>query len=169
MTDTEMHILKTASRKSTSGKSTLTYQIGCLPDSTVHIRITNNSGNGFVNTSWYSLDEINKVLAKGSKGGRLTSYILQTVIKGSSNTPAFVMASLSNERILRALKGKSRGYEFLDPEGFNAKMDKLVTSKAKPKRTTTSTRKKAVTKKAPSKKAAIKKRVAARRKTASAH
>ena len=43
MSKPEMLALKTATCKSISGKSTLTYQIGCAPDSTVHVRISKNS------------------------------------------------------------------------------------------------------------------------------
>ena len=43
----DMRVLKTSSCKTLSGKSTLTYQIGCLPDSTVHLRIAKNTGGGF--------------------------------------------------------------------------------------------------------------------------
>ena len=36
----DMKILKTGSCKSITGKSTLTYQLGCTPDNAVHIRIS---------------------------------------------------------------------------------------------------------------------------------
>jgi hypothetical protein len=164
-----MRILKTATCKSTSGKSTLTYQIGALPDSTVHIRITKNSGAGFFNDEWVAIKTIQKALANGPKGQPLTSFLLQPLLRGgSSNTPAFIVAALTHERLLRAMKGKKRGHELLDPVGFDAKMQKLVTSKAKPKRSTSSTSKKVVTKKAPSKKAAVKKKAAARKKVSRA-
>jgi hypothetical protein len=160
----DMKVLKTASCKSTSGKSTLTYQIGTLPDSTVHLRISKNTGAGFFNDEWIALKDIENALADGPQGQPLTSFLLQPLFRGrSSNSPGFMMAALMNERILRVLKGKKRGHEFLDPEGFTARMDKLVSAKAKPK-VTTSTRKKAVVKKAPPKKAAIKKRETANRK-----
>jgi hypothetical protein len=161
----DMKVLKTATCKTITGKSTLTYQIGALPDSTVHIRISNNSGSGFFNDEWISIKDIQKALADGPEGQPLTSFMLQSLLSGrSANTPAFIMAALTHERLLRVLKGKKRGHEFLDPEGFDAKMDKLVSAKAKPKGTTSSTRKKAVTRKAPSKKAVIKKRSVARKK-----
>lgn len=64
----EMRILKTATCKSTSGKSTLTYQIGCTPDSTVHIRISKNSAAGFFNNEWLAINDIQKALANGPKG-----------------------------------------------------------------------------------------------------
>jgi hypothetical protein len=160
----DMKVLKTASCKSTSGKSTLTYQIGTLPDSTVHLRISKNTGAGFFNDEWIALKDIENALADGPQGQPLTTFLLQPLFRGrSSNSPGFMMAALMNERILRVLKGKKRGHEFLDPEGFTARMEKLVSAKSKPK-VTTSTRKKAVVKKAPPKKAAIKKRETANRK-----
>ena len=160
----KMRILKTATCKSTSGKSTLTYQIGVLPDSTVHIRITKNTGAGFFNDEWISLQKIQEALNKSPEGQPLTSFLLQPLLRGgSTNTPAFIVAALTHERLLRAMKGKKRGHELLDPDGFDAKMQRLVASKAKPKGATSSTRKKAVTKKAPSKKAVVKKKAAARK------
>ena len=158
----DIRVLKTASCKSTSEKSTLTYEIGCLPDASIHIRITKNSGNGFVNLDWLKVEDIQKALTKGPKGQPLTSFLLKPLFHGrSSNSPGFMMAALMNERILGALKGKKRGHEFLDPEGFKARMDKLVASKGKTEGTTGST-----VKKAPRKKAAIKKKATSRRKTA---
>jgi hypothetical protein len=160
----EMRILESANCKSTSGRSTLSYQIGVLPDSTVHIRITQNTGAGFFNNDWIKIDDIHKALAKGHKGDPLTSFLLSGLFKGrSSNSPAFLMAALTNERLVRVLKGKKRGNELLDPQDFDAKMAKLVSAKVSPNGTSTSTRKKAVTKKAPSKKAAVKKRIARRK------
>ena len=161
----EMHILKTATCKSTSGKSTLTYQIGALPDTTVHIRISKNTGAGFFNDEWVAVNDIRKALADGPEGQPLTSFLLEPLLQGrSANTPAFLMAALCQLGCLRVLKGKKRGHELLDSEGFDAKMQRLVTSKAKPKGAASSTRKKTVAKKAPSKKATVKKRIAARRK-----
>ena len=162
--NSDMRVLKTAPTKSITGKSTLTYQIGCTPDDAVHIRISKNSSAGQFSPEWICIDDIQKALAKGHKGSPLTSFLLEPLFKGKSvNTPAFVMAALTQEKLLCVLKGKKRGHEFLDPEGFTARMDKLVASKVKTK-VTTSTRKKAVTRKAPRKKAAVKKKSMARKK-----
>ncbi len=169
----DMRVLKTTNCKTVTGKSTLTYQIGSLPDSTVHIRISKNTGAGFFNDEWIKIEDIQRTLAGGPKGQPLTSFLLQPLVKGKSvNTPAFLMAALTHERLLRVLKGKTRGHEFLDPEGFTAKMDRLASSGVKPKGTTkktggSTTGKTAggTTKKAVSKKAVIKKKSMYRRKT----
>ena len=162
MSKTEMKILKTATCKSISGKSTLAYQIGCTPDNSLHIRITKNSSAGQFSSETLKIDDILKALAKGRKGDPLTSYLLQPLFKGKSvNTPSFIMAALTNERLLRVLKGKKRGHELLDPEGFTDRMDKLAASK--PKGTTGGIPRK--TTKRPTKKAAVKKKSMSRRKT----
>jgi hypothetical protein len=167
--ESEMRILKTATCKSTSGKSTLTYQLGCTPDNAIHIRVTKSTGPGTFNDEWLATKDIQKALANGPKGQPLTSFLLQPLLSGgSSNTPAFIVAALTHERLLRVLKGKKRGHQFLDPEGFDAKMQKLVSSKVKPKVTASSTRKKAVTKKAPSKKSIVKKKSMVRKKASRA-
>ena len=159
----DMHILKTGSCKSTSGKSTLTYQIGCTPDDTIHIRITKNSGAGFFNDEWVAIKDIEKALADGPQGQPLTSFLLHNLISGrSTNSPAFLMAALCSERLLRVLKGKKRGHEFLDPKGFDARMEKLVSSKSKAKTEGTAG---STVKKTPRKKAAIKKKTTPKKKT----
>jgi hypothetical protein len=161
-----VRVLKTATCKTVTGKSTLTYQIGCLPDSRIHLRISKNSGAGQFSNEWIPLSDVRKSLDKAPEGHPLTSFLLQPLFNGKSvNTPAFMLAALSNERLLRVLKGKKRGHEFLDPEGFTDRMDRLAASKAKPKGATSSIRKKAVTKKATRKKVAAKKKSMPRRKT----
>ena len=153
----DMRVLKTATCKSISGRSSLKYELGCSSDNAVYLRITNNSASGQFSPEWVKIEDILKALSKGRKEDPLTSYRLEPLLSGRSvNTPAFIMAALTNERLLRVLKGKKRGHEFLDPEGFTAKMNKLVSAKA----TTGVTTKKTVTKKA-----AIRKKSMSRRKT----
>jgi hypothetical protein len=160
MTEPEIHILKTTTCKSVSGKSTLTYQIGTLPDSSLHLRIDKNSGNGQFSREWISLEVIRTALEKVPAGSRVTSYYLEPLFKGkSANNPSFLMAGLSHLGLLRPLKGKQRGHELLDPTEFDARMDKLTSAKPK---TGSATRKQTT------KKAQIKKKAVARRKTAKA-
>jgi len=153
-----MQVLKTATCKTITGKSVLTYQLGCLPDESIHLRISKNTGAGFFNDEWIAVNDIQNVLDKCPKGSPITSFLLQPLFKGKSvNSPAFMVAALTQEKLLRVLKGKKRGHELLDPEGFTSRMDKLVSSSAKPKGTV---------KKTSTKKAAVKKKSMAKRKTA---
>ena len=45
----DVRVLKKATCKSITGKSTLGYEIACTPDNFIYIRISNNTGAGFFN------------------------------------------------------------------------------------------------------------------------
>jgi len=143
----DMRVLKTATTKTLSGKSTLTYQVGSEDDE-LHVRITKNTGGGGIfSDEWISLNDIRSVLDEKPEGTPVTSFILQPLFKGKSvNTPAFLLAALVHEKLLRPMKGKKRNHE--PAEDFTAKVEKMTSSKVKPKATT-----KRPTKKTPRKKA----------------
>ena len=150
-----MHIIKTSTCKTLSGKSTLTYQIGTQDDSSVHVRITKNTGGGFFSDEWISLNDIQSVLDEHPEGTPVTSFLLQPLFHGKSvNTPGFVLSVLVHEKLLRPTKGKKRSHEPLAPEDFTSMVEKLTSSNVKPKATT----------KRPTKKAAVKKRASIKRK-----
>ena len=169
----EMRVLKTATCKTLSGKSTLTYQVGITPDSVVHIRITKNSGGGFFSDEWISYDAVQAALKKRREGQAITSFLLAQVFKGkSANNSSFLLAALKHLNLVRPLKGKQREHEPMDPRPFLDQVDKLMSSpdkaKAPAKRAIKKTPiKKASVKKASVKKASIKKRSTSRLKKAS--
>ena len=146
----EMRILKTATCKTLSGKSTLTYQLGCTPDAEIHLRITKNSGGGFFSDEWVKYEDIQAVLKERSEISPIMSHFISPLLKGkSSNTSGFIMAVLSHLKLIRPLPKKKRLHELLDAKPFLDQMEKLTASDAKPKGTV---------RKAPSKKATVKAR-----------
>jgi hypothetical protein len=162
----DMKVLKTSTCKTLSAKSTLTYQIGTQDDESVHVRISKNTGGGFFSDEWISLDDIRAILDEHPEGTPVTSFILQPLFHGKSvNTPAFLLAALASEKLLRPMKGKKRSHEPVDSEEFTAMVEKMTSSNVKPKGAVKKTTKR-VAKKAPRKKAAIKKKAMSRRKTA---
>jgi hypothetical protein len=127
--DATMRVLKTGTCPTLSGKSKLTYHVGCNPESVIHIRIFSNLGSGNFSKEWIALEDIQTTLDKRRKGSPVTAYLLQPLFKGKSvNTPAFLLAALANEKLVRALKGKKREHEILDPAGFISKVEKLIAS-----------------------------------------
>ena len=70
----EMRVLKTATCKTLSGKSTLTYQIGVTPDKQIHLHIAKNSGGGFFSDEWISFDAVLDELEKLPKDTGISSY-----------------------------------------------------------------------------------------------
>ena len=99
--DTSMEVLKTATCKTLSGKSTLTYQIGVTPDSVVHLRISKNTGGGFFSDEWVSFEDIYRTLEKRPDGSPVLSHFITPLLTGKSvNTSAFLLAALSHLRLV---------------------------------------------------------------------
>jgi hypothetical protein len=154
----DMHILKTSTCKTLSGKSTLTYQIGSTPDSVVHLRITKNTGGGFFSNEWIAYDAVQAALKKRREGQAITSFLLIPLFKGkSANNSSFLLAALKHLKLVKPLPNKTREHEPLDPRPFLDQVDKLMSSSVKAKAPTRRPTKKTVTKKASVKKASIKK------------
>ena len=128
-TSTEtIHTIKTGNCSSRSGKSKLTYLIGADSDSDIHFRIHGNTGNGFFNNDWISLNTILELLDKS--GGAFTSFTLHPLLKGkSNNTPAFLIASLLEECIIHRSVSEKRCYELSDVSVFMTKIKPLMESK----------------------------------------
>jgi hypothetical protein len=151
----DMKILKTATCKTLSGKSTLTYQIGINPDLIVHLRITKNSGGGFFSDEWISLDDILRVLKDRPKESPVMSHFLTPLLKGkSANTSGFIMATLTHLKLIRPLPKKKRVHELLDPLPFLDQVTQMMSTEGTIRKT-------------PTRKTAVKKGATTKRKTSS--
>ena len=158
--DDSITVVKTGTCDTLTKKSKLAYQIGTLPDGEVYFRIHKNTGNGFFSSEWIALQDIQKVLSKIPVGKPVTAIMLNHLFTGKSvNTPGFLLAVLVNEKLLIPMQGKKRSHEAVEPEEITEWIDRLGTSKAKPKG---ATRKK--TSAASMKKAQLKKKSQASRK-----
>ena len=119
-------ILKNASCPTLSAKGTLTYQLGCKDDK-IHFQITANSGGGYFSAEWVSLSSIQECLANAPQP--VTSFAFSKLFTGkSTNTPAFLLAALVGEQLLKPRADKQRGYEILDSAAFMAEVSKLIAS-----------------------------------------
>lgn len=158
--DTSIRIIKRATCKTLSGKSTLTYQIGASPDDQIHIKIHANDGGGMFSREWVPFDAIQAALENDDEGAAITSIRLTSLFKGKSvNTPSFLLAALKHLKLVRPMKNKQRHHERLDPGPFLEMVEKLMSSssvkpKAASKKTVRKTVRKAPRKKATKKKAA---------------
>ena len=127
----DMKVLKTSSCKTLSGKSTLTYQLGTAPDSTLHLRISKNTGAGFFSDEWLSIASIIETLDRRPEGSPVLSHFLTQLLKGKSvNTSAFILAALSHLKLVRPVPGKKRHHELLDSGPI---LEKLSASTVKTK------------------------------------
>ena len=119
----EVQVLKTTTCASTSGRSKLTYEVGCTPDSEVHVRITANTGSGAISKNWVAFRAIREVL-KGTPPGELTSGHMQRLCAGQSvNNAGFLLAVLMSEGLVRPSTSKRRCYESADEAAFVAAID----------------------------------------------
>jgi hypothetical protein len=123
---TQFRILKKGSCPTVSGKSYLNYELGADPNGSLFIRVTENSGGGFFNRDRISLKDIHQALGKGVV---ITAILLMPLYRQkSANSPAFLLAALIAEGIVRPMKGKTRIHELVPGSDFQARMDKLVAS-----------------------------------------
>jgi hypothetical protein len=126
--------VKIASCPSLSGKSTLKYNVGCTPDSTIYFRVFENSGGGFFSHEWIPLGAIQKALDKASSDTELTSFLLHPLFSGrSQNSPGFLLAAVKAEGLVRASTKKRRCYERADDSVFLAEVQAWMASGAGPK------------------------------------
>lgn len=120
-----LRVLKISTCPTNSGRATLAYQIGCNTEYDIYFRVTANTGGGLFSPEWASLKSMLAILEVAPKP--IASYPLLDLLKGKSiNTPAFLMAAMKNEGIVRSLDGKIRGYEILDYEPFMTEMKALI-------------------------------------------
>ena len=125
-----IRVLKIATCPSLSGKSQLTYHLGCTPDAEVQLRIYANTAAGAFNAEWVSVSGMQQALAKAPLPGKLTSFALKPLFQGKSiNTPPFLFAALLNEELVRPSTTTKRCYEATDGKKFSAQVKALVGSK----------------------------------------
>jgi hypothetical protein len=119
----EMRILKTGECDSLSGKSTLTYRIGCKDDNEVSIALTGNSGAGIFNSDWIVLEEIHSLLANQEK---VTSGSLHGLFEGrSSNSAGFFVAVLLKEGLVKISPG-NRHYDLVGQAEYKKVVQALI-------------------------------------------
>ena len=122
-----IRILKTASCPSLSGKSTLTYNIGCSTQGAIQFQVIANDGGGFWNDDWVPQSDIQAVL--DSQGHDLTSASLRSLYPSkSTNSPGFLLAVLKDVGLVQASKTNQRCYELGSPKAFIAEVTGLLAS-----------------------------------------
>jgi hypothetical protein len=127
--DDTMRVLATGTCDTLSGSSKLTYHIGSTPDGEIYIRVHGNTGGGFFSQEWVALQDIIRALEKRPAGKPITSILLNPLFRGKSvNTPAFLLAVLLHEKLVRSMQGKLRRHELMDPSVFTEKVEKLMAS-----------------------------------------
>jgi hypothetical protein len=115
---------------STSKKTALHYEVGLDTGQQPHFRITKNEGGGFFSDEWVAWNDIQGALKKVAT---VTSAPLHPLFKGKSvNTPAFLLAVLAHEQLVRPHKDKQRHYQLVDSTSFLTRVSKGADPKSTP-------------------------------------
>ena len=126
-TNPEIRILKTASCPSLSGKSQLTFNIGCNLAGEVHFQVCGNTGGGYWNDDWVAQSSIQAVLDRLPKGAPITSATFRSIYPSkSTNSPGFLAAVLKDIGLLQPSKDKPRCYELGSPNEFIEEVNALL-------------------------------------------
>ena len=126
-TNPEIRVLKTATCKSLSGKSKLTFNIGCNPAGEIQFQVTGNDGGGYWNDDWVAQSSIQAVLDRLPKGSPITSATFRTIYPSkSTNSPGFLAAVLRDIGLLQPSKDKPRCYELGSPNEFISEVNTLL-------------------------------------------
>lgn len=128
-----IRILKIASCPSLSGRSTLTFHIGCTRVVTegeapaIQFRVFANSGGGFFSNEWIELSAIQQALAKVPDGIAVTAHVLSPQFRGrSANSTGFLFAALKHEGLISIVKDSKGRYERADASIFLAEVETLI-------------------------------------------
>ena len=127
MNEKEMRVVKIASCPSLSGKSTLTYHIGCMDDRAIYLRLAENTGQGNFSKGWIPLVQLDPLLE--SVEAPLTAKLVRSLFDGKSvNTSGFFMAVLVAEGLLKVTEDAIRSYFPVDRTEFMNGIHALIDS-----------------------------------------
>jgi len=130
----DIQILTVETCPSVSGSSILKYQIGMTAESGIHLKILSSSGSGFVNPTWFALDDILNVLVSHSVEIPIKSSHLAKGLElegRSRNDSAFLVAVLVANDILVSFVGQDKfQWKYVSADAFLAHCEKLKAGNA---------------------------------------
>jgi hypothetical protein len=131
--DQSITIIKESTCTTSTGKSTLGYQIGIDEKGTAHFKLTSNSGGGHFTSAWISLTEVQAALKAWPNDTPVTSMALRPLSRGkSANDAGFACAVLVAEGFLEKIPGKSRVHQAIEPKMFKARVEALKAGNGMP-------------------------------------
>ena len=126
-------ILKRSACPSLSGRSELTYHIGCDEAGLIHLQLASNTGAGKLNTDWVALTAIEALIGENSGCSSLNSAVLRHLFQGKSrNSPSFLLAVLLAEAIVRGCLNGDDGYQLGDIAEFRQTVVTLASMSSDP-------------------------------------
>jgi hypothetical protein len=118
--DAAIQVLKETTCPTSSGKSTLTYQVGVDESGAIHLKVSSNDGGGFFSNEWIAFAGIQAALEAWPDDQGITSMTFRKIFRGkSSNTPGFLIAVLCAEGLLEQMPKKQRVHQACDPSAMS--------------------------------------------------
>lgn len=120
-----IRVLKVAHCPSVSGRSQITYQVGCRDGGTPYLRVCANTGKGAFSNEWVATADIAQTIA-GSE--RVTAAGLsRSLYPGkSANSGGFLLAVLMDLGLIEAVGDKVKSYVQRDADAFVEEFRKLL-------------------------------------------
>ena len=152
--DNNIQILKEATCPTSSGKSTLTYQVGKDESDVIYLKISGNDGGGFWSAEWVPYSSVEQAISEWPTDQGITSMAFRKIFRGkSANTPGFLIAVLCAEGLLEPMGEKKRVHQACDPATFLASLEDQQPAAGKRQSTKAKAPAKAKSKEAPKAKA----------------
>lgn len=125
-TESPMRILRIAMCPSLSGRSELTYHVGCDEHNAIQFRLYGNSGGGMFSDTWFSMKDVSEHL---SVPDGFTSQSLQPLWESTSkNNSGFTLALLMGEGLIERSATKPGTYTTANPAPFLQRINALIAS-----------------------------------------
>jgi hypothetical protein len=119
-----MRILRSSTVSSLSGRSELTYHVGCDDHNAIHFRLWGNTGAGMFSNTWFSMKDVSEHL---SVPDGFTSGALQPLWDSTSkNNAGFTLAILMGEGLIERSVSKPGTYTTANPAPFLARVNTLI-------------------------------------------
>jgi hypothetical protein len=124
--DSAITTIKETTCKTLAGSATLTYHLGIDENGDSHLKIASNTGGGFFSTEWLAFSDIQTAFKAWPEDTPITSMALRPLFRGKSvNTPSFMLAVLTAEKLLEPMPERKRVHRACDPTAFLATLDTL--------------------------------------------
>ena len=125
-TENSIQVLNQGTCLTTSGRSSLTYQVGIDESEGIHLKISGNDGGGFWSAEWVSFTDIQAAIKAWPADQGITSMTFRKIFRGkSANTPGFLIAVLCALEIIEPMGDKKRVHQACDPATFLASVQSM--------------------------------------------
>jgi hypothetical protein len=125
-TDDLISAIREATCPTSSGKFTLSYQMGRNDSGDIFIKVSGNDGGGFWSPEWVTYKSIEQAIAEWPIDQGITSMAFRKIFRGkSANTPGFLVAVLCAEGLLEPMGDKKRDHQACDPTAFLNSLEEL--------------------------------------------